>query len=77
MPKNVTGSEKLVGRLEPPFTNTRRPSPLALSVTGEVRLVVELLPEDLSVLPVGKIVRNELAGREGWLGYQQTVSPVS
>lgn len=37
----------------------------------------ELLPEDLSVLPVGKIVRNELAGREGWLGYQQTVSPVS
>ena len=36
----------------------------------------ELLPDDLSTLPVGKIVRNELAGREGWLGYQQTVSPV-
>ena len=24
----------------------------------------------------GKIVRNELAGREGWLGHQHTVSPV-
>jgi undecaprenyl phosphate-alpha-L-ara4FN deformylase len=37
----------------------------------------ELLPDDLSTLPVGKIVRKEMAGREGWLGYQQTVSPVS
>ncbi|MNL90287.1 putative 4-deoxy-4-formamido-L-arabinose-phosphoundecaprenol deformylase ArnD [compost metagenome] len=35
----------------------------------------EMLPDDLSTLPVGKIVRNEMAGREGWLGYQQTVSP--
>ena len=35
----------------------------------------EMLPDDLSTLPVGKIVRDELAGREGWLGYQQTVSP--
>ncbi|MEB7919008.1 4-deoxy-4-formamido-L-arabinose-phosphoundecaprenol deformylase [Enterobacter mori] len=37
----------------------------------------DMLPDDLSTLPVGKIVRNEMAGREGWLGYQQTVSPVS
>lgn len=34
----------------------------------------ELLPDDLSTLPVGKIVRNYMAGREGWLGYQHTVS---
>ncbi|MEP8502182.1 RhuM family protein, partial [Enterobacter cloacae] len=25
---------------------------------------------------VGKIVRSEMAGREGWLGYQQTVSEI-
>ena len=35
----------------------------------------QLLPEDLGTLPLGKIVRREMAGREGWLGYQQTVSP--
>ena len=34
----------------------------------------ELLPDDLSTLPVGKIVRNYMAGREGWLGFQHTVS---
>lgn len=33
-----------------------------------------LLPDDLQSLPPGKIVRREMAGREGWLGYQQTVS---
>jgi len=35
----------------------------------------QLLPEDPGTLPLGKIVRREMAGREGWLGYQQTVSP--
>ncbi|MEO3991843.1 4-deoxy-4-formamido-L-arabinose-phosphoundecaprenol deformylase [Pseudocitrobacter cyperus] len=31
----------------------------------------ELLPEDFNSLPVGRIVRGELAGREGWLGIEQ------
>lgn len=35
----------------------------------------QLLPDDPHTLPLGKIVRHEMAGREGWLGYQQTVSP--
>jgi len=35
----------------------------------------QLLPDDPGTLPLGKIVRREMAGREGWLGYQQTVSP--
>ena len=35
----------------------------------------QMLPDDPGTLPLGKIVRHEMAGREGWLGYQQTVSP--
>lgn len=31
----------------------------------------ELLPEDLTTLPTGTLVRGTLAGREGWLGRQQ------
>ena len=33
----------------------------------------ELLPDDLTTLPKGKVVRGTLSGREGWLGRQQLI----
>ena len=34
----------------------------------------QLLPADFSALPRGKVVRGELAGREGWLGREQLLN---
>lgn len=34
----------------------------------------DLLPDDRQTLPPGQIVRGKIAGREGWLGCQQSVS---
>lgn len=33
----------------------------------------ELLPDEISSLPVGQIIREEIPGREGWVGCQKTM----
>lgn len=35
----------------------------------------QLLPDDLTTLPSGTVVRGEWPGREGWLGCEQLLSP--
>lgn len=48
---------------------------LALAEQEGIRFcpLSELLPDDTTTLPVGRVVRGSLAGRDGWLGCQQTV----
>lgn len=48
---------------------------LALAEQEGIRFcpLSELLPDDPDTLPVGRVVRGSLAGRDGWLGCQQTV----
>lgn len=35
----------------------------------------QLLPADVSVLPTGRVVRGNVAGREGWIGCEQRPGP--